>query len=137
VLGIGVASHAFKHLPGTDGGYFSFASVVRNYSAVTGACMMVRRKVFEEMGGFDEKLRIAFNDIDFCLRLREKGYLVVYTPHALLYHHESATRGALHPLADDTLMRDRWAHLLDRDPYYNPNLTREAENFEVAARAPR
>ncbi|HSP79521.1 MAG TPA: glycosyltransferase family 2 protein [Myxococcaceae bacterium] len=126
----GVANHAFRLLPGNAPGYFGMPNVTRNYSAVTGACMMVRRSVFEELNGFDERLRVAFNDVDFCLRLRKRGYLVVYVPHARLYHFESATRGSLHPPEDDQYMRDRWERMLrGGDPYYNPNLTVEREDF--------
>ncbi len=104
-------------------GYFSLGEGVRNLSAVTAACMMIKKSVFEEVGGFDEELRIAYNDVDFCLRLREKGYLVIYTPHALLYHYEGATRGRQHPPDDDRLYRERWYETqFDQDPYYNPNL---------------
>lgn len=103
-----------------DSDYFAMGTTARNVSAVTGACMLVRRAVFWELGGFEERLRVAFNDVDFCLRAREKGYLVVYTPHAVLYHHESATRGRLHPREDERLFRRRWGAV--RDPYYNPNL---------------
>lgn len=105
------------------GGYFGLGWAIRNFSAVTGACMMVRREVFEELGGFDEDLRVAFNDVDFCLRARNRGYLVVYTPLAELYHYESATRGRLHPIEDDVRFRKRWGDPSQfRDPYYNPNL---------------
>jgi glycosyltransferase involved in cell wall biosynthesis len=134
VLGLGgCAGHAYKYFPGSTGGYMSMARVARNYSAVTGACMMVRRTVFEEAGGFDEKLRVAFNDVDFCLRLREKRYLVVYTPHAALFHPESASRKALHHEEDHALLLERWGPLLEADPYYSPNLTREREDFGIAS----
>ncbi|MBI4637605.1 MAG: glycosyltransferase [Candidatus Rokubacteria bacterium] len=125
VLGIGgVAVHAFKYLPHHVPGYYGFSGVVRNYSAVTAACLMVRRQVFDEVGGFDERFRVAFNDVDFCLRLRRRGYLVVYTPLALLYHHESASRGGLHPPEDEELCWKLWGDLIRRgDPYYNPNLS--------------
>jgi GT2 family glycosyltransferase len=97
---------------------------------VTGACMMVRRRVFEEVGGFDERIRVAFNDVDLCLRIRERGYLIVYTPGATLIHHESASRKALHPAEDEHLVRERWAGVLERgDQYYNPNLTRWREDY--------
>jgi GT2 family glycosyltransferase len=131
VIGIGgFADHAFRRSPAAAPGYLGLANVVRNTSAVTGACMMVRRRVFEELSGFDERLRVAFNDIDFCLRARERAYLVVHTPHALLYHHESATRGPLHPRAEYQYMRRRWRALIARgDPYYNPNLTLDREDF--------
>ena len=94
VLGIcGVAGHAHLQFHRHAHGYFSRLSLVQNFSAVTGACMMVRKSVFQEVGGFDEEYVLAFNDIDLCVLIREKGYLIVWTPLAELYHHESATRG--------------------------------------------
>ena len=124
-LGVGgVADHAFRGLPGDTLTYFAFGDVVRNVSAVTAACMMVRRRVFQEVDGFDGRFRVAFNDVDLCLRLRRHGYLIVYTPFALLYHHESGTRGRLHPPADEQLAWTVWGDLIHKgDPYYNPNLT--------------
>jgi O-antigen biosynthesis protein len=129
VLGLGVASHAFKHLPDDEPSYACLAHAVRDVSAVTGACMMIRRELFERIGGFDERLPVAFNDVDICLRLRAAGYLVVYTPFAALFHHESATRGSLHPPQDEALMRERWRAALALDPYYSPHLTREREDY--------
>lgn len=105
-------------------GYFGLGELVMNCSAVTGACMMARREVFEQMGGFDKNLEVAFNDVDFCLRARQQGYLVVFTPFAVLYHHESATRGRLHPEENEQFFRRRWGKPGEyRDPYYNPNLS--------------
>lgn len=134
VLGLGgVAGHAFKHLPGDRPGYFGLTDSIRDCSAVTAACMMTRRQVFDELGGFDEGLAVAFNDIDLCLRMRSRGYLIVYTPLALLYHHESASRGNLHPPADERMMADRWRKMLrSGDPYYNPNLTLDREDWSLA-----
>lgn len=124
------ALHAFKHLPGDSPCYFGFHEATRNWSAVTGACMMVRRSVFDEVGGFEEGLRVAFNDVDLCLRMRQRGYLIVYTPLATLIHHESATRKVLHPMEDVRLVHERWKEIIERgDPYYNPNLTRVREDF--------
>ena len=95
VLGVaGLAAHAFHQHPGASPGYFGSAIMPRNYSAVTAACMMTRREVFDQVGGFDERLAIDFNDVDYCLRLRRAGYRVVFTPWAELYHHESASFGA-------------------------------------------
>jgi len=106
------------------GGYFNLGQMVRNFSAVTGACMMTRRDLFERLGGFDESLRVAFNDVDYCLRARERGYLIVYTPYAALYHRESSTRRGLHPQEDELYYRRRWGEPGKyRDPYYNPNLS--------------
>lgn len=126
-----VAGHAFKGLPADDPGYLGFTEIVRNVSAVTGACMAIRREVFEQAGGFDEGFEVAFGDVDLCLRIREQGYVILYTPHATLYHHESASRGTLHPPQDDARFRRRWRRFFqgDRDPFWNPNLSVESERF--------
>jgi GT2 family glycosyltransferase len=122
-LGGGVAWHAFCYCPEGLPGYFDQAKVIRNYSAVTGACMMVRYEVFERLGGFGEDLPVAYNDVDFCLRLHDHGYHVVYTPFAELIHDESYTRGRVPPdhYAVET-MSERWGDRIAGDPYYNPNL---------------
>jgi O-antigen biosynthesis protein len=104
------------------GGFYGLGDTVRNCSAVTAACMLTRPEVYWDLAGFDERLRVAFNDVDFCLRAREKGYSIVYTPYALLYHIESATRKRLHPREDERFFRERWGQPGEyRDPYYNPN----------------
>lgn len=133
VLGIGgVANHAFRYLPGGTPNSFGFADAVRNCSAVTAACMMVPRRVFEAVGGFDERFRVAFNDVDLCLRIRQSGYLIVYTPFALLYHHEGASRGKLHPSEDEELMWRLWGQAIRAgDPYYSPNLTLSREDWSL------
>lgn len=118
-----VAGHVFKRLKPGEMGYFGLAHVVRNLSAVTAAAMMTRKAVFEEVGGFDGGLGVSFNDVDLCLRLRQAGYLVVYTPYAELYHHESATRTPGANPAETRAMFDKWGGILGRDPYYNPNLS--------------
>ena len=125
-----MAGHAHKYLPGTSTGYFAFPHLIRNYSAVTAACLMMRKAVYEEVGGMDEHLAVTFNDVDLCLRLRARGYLIVYTPYARLYHHESHSRWYQPPRAEEVqYMLDRWEALLARDPYYNPHLTLEREDF--------
>lgn len=139
ILGLGgVADHAHKHLPRHDVGYYGRAKMIQNFSAVTSACMMVRRAVFEEVGGFDEPLTVAFNDVDFCLRLRERGYRIVWTPYAELYHHESASRGhedtpekRRRLQAEIDYLRRRWGALLARDPYYSPHLTLDRHDFAL------
>jgi ADP-heptose:LPS heptosyltransferase/GT2 family glycosyltransferase/2-polyprenyl-3-methyl-5-hydroxy-6-metoxy-1,4-benzoquinol methylase len=119
----GGAAHEFVHLPADAPGYLGLLTVQRNCSAVTGACMMVRRRVFLELGGFDESMRLAASDVDFCLRAREKGYLVVWTPHARLYHHEQATRKGLPEYEDHEHFWGRWRETLERgDPYHNVNV---------------
>ncbi len=135
ILGIGgVADHAFRGLPGNVANYFGLDTVVRNVSAVTGACMMVPRRAFEEVGGFDERLEVALNDVDLCLRLRQRGYLIVYTPRAHLYHHESGTRGRLHPPGDEERLWGLWGDVIRRgDPYYNPNLSLSRTDWSLDA----
>ena len=136
----GLAAHAHRNLPRGDPGYFGRAVATQVLSAVTAACLLVRKSVYLEVGGLNEEdLSVAFNDVDFCLKLREAGYRNVWTPFAELYHHESATRGI-----EDTsekkarfsreviYMRKRWGALLDDDPFYNPNLTLDRPDFSLA-----
>ncbi len=135
----GVAGHSHKYYPRDHPGYFGRLLCIQNLSAVTGACMMVKRRVFEEVGGFEERLPVAFNDVDFCLKVRQRGYLIVWTPFAELYHHESKTRGAEDTpskqarfLREIEYFRRKWKDFLDRgDPYYNINLTLNREDFSL------
>jgi GT2 family glycosyltransferase len=132
VLGLGgVAGHPFTGFPSESSHYFGTAGDIRNYSAVTAACMMVRKQVFEQVGGFDENLSVAYNDVDFCLRIRKAGYRIVATPYAKLYHYESASRGYQIDLREVQYMRRRWGNILSNDPYYNPNLILKAEGFSI------
>lgn len=133
VVGINrVAANAFRTWPGETIGNPRLADLTRNCSAVTGACMMVPRRVFDQVGGFDERLRVVLNDVDLCLRIREQGYLVVYTPHAVMYHYEGSSRGRLHPPPDERVFGERWRAFLDRgDPYYSPNLTRHHDDWSI------
>jgi len=141
VLGIlGVAGNAHKHVPRTTRGYFGRAGLVSAFSAVTAACMLVRTSIYREVEGLDEKnLAVAYNDVDFCLRVREAGYRNVWTPFAELYHHESATRGPetdpSHQLRfqrETAYMMGRWGQMLLDDPCYSPNLTLDREDFSLA-----
>jgi len=140
VLGIGgVAGHAHKYFSRNSTGYFMRLQLAHNLSAVTGACLLVRKSVYQEVGGMDEQhLKVAFNDVDLCLKVREAGYRNVFTPYAELYHHESASRGANDTWAKRALanaeaafMRQKWGRVLDTDPYYNPNLTLVYEDFSL------
>lgn len=133
VLGVGgIAEHAFRHFPADAPGVSRQLQVTRNYSSVTGACLLTRREVFEEVGGFDEeRLPVTFNDVDLCLKMRRAGYLIVYTPFAKLYHHESASRRRSVEALETVVMRERWPEYLERDPYYNPNLSRERADFSL------
>jgi GT2 family glycosyltransferase len=140
VLGIqGIAGHAHKFLTRGESGYMNRAELHQTMSAVTGACMVVRRSVFEELGGFDEALGVAYNDVDFCLRASNAGYRNVWTPHAEMIHHESISRGFEDSPEKQTrfqreaaLMHERWGAKLVNDPFYSPNLTLEHEDFGLA-----
>ncbi|HQR39986.1 MAG TPA: glycosyltransferase family 2 protein [Blastocatellia bacterium] len=138
VLGIGgVAGHSHKQFPKDAPGYFQALNLLRNYSAVTAACMLVRLSVFNQVGGFDEaNLAVAFNDVDFCLRVRAHGYLVVWTPYATLLHYESESRGYDLNAREIDYMIERWNEELFRDPYYNPNLTLVHEDFSLDVTRP-
>ncbi|MDP9099637.1 MAG: glycosyltransferase family 2 protein [Verrucomicrobiota bacterium] len=133
VVGVGgIAEHAFRGFPAEAPGVCRQLQVTRNYSAVTGACLLTRRDVFNKVHGFDEeRLPVTFNDVDLCLKIRRAGYLVVYTPFARLYHHESGTRRRTVEPMETGVMRERWAEVLDNDPYYNPNLSRERADFSL------
>jgi O-antigen biosynthesis protein len=140
IIGIlGVAGHSHKFFSDKSVGYFYRAAVTQNLSAVTGACLLTKKEVWKKIGGLDEKkFKIAFNDIDFCLKIRSLGYDIVYTPYAKLYHYESKSRGP-----EDTpekqkrfaeecqLMIERWGTNRIPDPYYNVNLTLSSENFSL------
>jgi GT2 family glycosyltransferase len=132
-LGIcGGAGHAFRKLPNNRTAYFDLADLTRNCSAVTAACMITRRKVFEEVGGFDEELKVVYNDVDLCLRIRKQGYLILYTPFAVLYHFESASRGHLRPTKEEELFCRRWSETIRLgDPYYNASLTLTREDWSL------
>ena len=128
------AGHAHRHLSGFQHGYWGSVDIIRNYSAVTGACMMLRRALFAEVGGFDEAFQYAYQDVDLCLRFRERGLLIVYTPYAQLVHYESASRGQAMAFGEQeiALARERWAHYLTHgDPYYSPHLTQRGEDFSL------
>lgn len=137
---LGVAGNAHKHLPRGAYGYFGRASLINGFSAVTAACLVVRKSVYQAVGGLDEtNLAVAYNDVDFCLRLGENGYRNVWTPFAELYHHESATRGQednpekqARFMSEVRYMRERWGAVLSDDPAYSPNLTLERDDFGLA-----
>ncbi len=135
----GIAGHTFIGLHKAESSYFNQAMCARNYSAVTAACMMSKRSLFDQAGGFTEELAVAFNDIDYCMKIRALNKLVVYAPYALFYHYESKSRGL-----EDTPEKverfnreikkfsERWPDILKAgDPYYNPNLTLRKSNFAL------
>jgi len=141
VIGIGgIAGHVHKHLKRGLSGYFSRATLMQSFSAVTGACLIIRKELYVEAGGLNASdLAIAFNDIDFCLKLCQMGYRNLWTPYAELYHHESASRGAEDTPqkrarfeAERRYMQDRWGEWLDCDPAYSPNLTIEQQDLSLA-----
>ena len=141
VLGLGgVASHAHHRIPQEHPGYFNRAFLQQDYSAITAACLLVRKSVFNKLGGFDElNVGINFNDVDFCLRLKALGWRVVWTPYANLVHAESASRGMRSERArlelfmgEATYMQRKWGKELFGDPFYNPNLCLELPAFYPA-----
>jgi GT2 family glycosyltransferase len=138
VVGVGgIAGHSHKYFPRNDPGYVGRAVVCSEFSAVTGACLMVRKELYLAVGGLNEvDLEIAYNDVDFCLRLREAGFRNVFTPFAELFHHESATRGqdvSERSERERDYMRNRWGDIIAADPAYSPNLTLVVEDFSFAS----
>ena len=140
ILGLGgPAGHQFTGLPKGHGGYFGRAGLEQDLSAVTAACMILRKEVFDSIGGFNEDLAIAYNDVDLCIRIRRAGWRIIWTPEVELYHHESASTGK-----DDSserarlfqgevaLMRKLWGKTLENDPFYNPNLSFDTPNHDLA-----
>ncbi|APW66495.1 hypothetical protein LPB137_11880 [Poseidonibacter parvus] len=141
IIGIGgIAGHSHKYFEREDPGYFSRLNLIQNFSAVTAACLMVKKEIFDEVKGLNEiDLKIAFNDVDFCLRVQEQGYKNIFTPYCEAYHHESISRGA----EDNSKKIERFnkeiefiktrhkEFLKKGDPFYNVNLTLDHENFEV------
>lgn len=139
ILGLGgVAGHAHRFFSGDNPGYTQRLNLVHNLSAVTGACLVIRKKVFKQVGGLEPELAIAYNDIDLCLKVGRSGYRNLWTPYALLYHHESRSRGTpdtpdkrqIFQMEQDYMKR-KWGRLLMEDPYYNPNLTLDFEDFSL------
>lgn len=142
ILGMGrygIAGFSHKYVPNDFSGYFGRPHIIQNVSAVSKECMLTKRSLFEVVGGFDEiNLPMTFNDVDYCLKLRQKGYLIVYTPYAVLYYHKSVSRDY-----EDTpekqerfrkeveYMKRKWGEKLLKDPYYNPNLTLDREDFSI------
>ena len=140
VLGYGGgAGHAHKHFPRYHPGYLKRLAATQNYSAVTAACLLVKRSHFGAVGGLDEEnLAVAFNDVDFCLRVRELGVRNLYCAEAELYHHESVSRGldispekAARFNRELEYLQTKWSHVIKHDPAYNPNLTLKRENFAL------
>lgn len=140
IVGLGgIAGHSFVGEPMNAPGYFGRILCAQDLSAVTAACLMVKKEIFKMVQGLSEDLKVAFNDIDFCLKVREKGYLVVYNPYALLYHYESKSRGAEDSPekvqrfnSEIQTFRSRWSEILEKgDPYYNPNLAYMGQSYTL------
>lgn len=141
VMGLyGVAGHGHRHFPRNSIGYFGRPMLVQNTSAVTAACMLVPRLVFDQVGGYDEiNLTVGYNDVDLCLKIRSAGYNIVFTPFAELYHLESVSRGENLTSAqierdakERAYMLSRWSSVIARDPFYSPNLTIASEDYSLA-----
>ena len=130
VLGVnGIAQSAFRGFPAEHPGVNRQLQMTRNYSAVSGACLLMRREMFQQIGGFDEKLSGVFADVDLCLKMRRAGYLIVYTPLAKLCWDPSPPEGL--DSSAEAIIRQRWCDVLERDPYYNPNLSRDSADFSL------
>jgi glycosyltransferase involved in cell wall biosynthesis len=138
IIGLGgVAGHSHKYFPMEAQGYCNLLRTVRNYSAVTAACIMFRRAVWEQVDGLNEQLVVTFNDVDFCLKIGAAGYDIIYTPQVQLWHHESVSVGRVHlnerqmdPF-EINYMKQHWPNMIANDPYYNPNLTLDTENYAI------
>lgn len=141
VLGIGgVAGHSHLFKEGDAPGYFQKMHYVHEVSAVTAACLVVKKEIYLEVGGFDTSLKVAFNDVDFCLKVREAGFSNLLNPNAVLYHHESISRGYEDTPEKKTrfsrevsIMQSKWKDLLTTDPYYNPNFELDAESYHLSS----
>jgi GT2 family glycosyltransferase len=135
VLGCrGVADHVSRGAPAESDGYAGSLSCAREVSAVTAACLMMRRSVFDEIGGFNEHFFTEYQDLDLCLKIRAKGMRIIFTPRAALIHHESLSRGTYYDMIDHNLLLDYWETVIKAgDPYYNPNLDVETCNYTIKA----
>lgn len=140
IIGMGgVAGHIHKHIKSDDPGYFSRANIINNFSAVTAACMLIKSHIYDEVDGMDQNFKVAFNDVDFCMKVRKKGYLVVYTPFARLYHYESKTRGDENTpekrqrfSREIELFKNKWNKQLEEgDPYFNVNFRLDQYLFVI------
>lgn len=140
IVGIGgIAGNRFKSIPKSGHGYFAKESMIENLSAVTAACIITPKSIYEEVGWMNEDLAVAFNDVDFCLKIREKGYLIVYNPFVEFWHYESKSRGQENTPAkikrfqgEISTFEQRWGNILDEgDPYYNINLSLDTEVYHM------
>jgi GT2 family glycosyltransferase len=131
VIGInGGSAHIFQNRPEKYIGYNGFTHIIRNYSAVTGACILTKKSILEQTGGYDERFKIDYNDTDFCLKVNRLGYRVVYTPFASLYHFENSTISRIKQNEEEIkCFNERWFSFIENDPYYNPNLPKDRIDF--------
>jgi GT2 family glycosyltransferase len=132
----GVATHGHKHARRGAAGYHGLLHSVRDVSAVTGACLLTRRDLYLEVGGMEPSLRVAYNDVDFCLKLRARGQRVIWTPLAELYHHEGKSRGKdrrgrARFEREIAFVQQRWSDVIAADPFYNPNLSRRHVDYRT------
>jgi GT2 family glycosyltransferase len=128
----GTADHTMRGFPSDVDGYAGSLVCAREVSAVTGACLMMRKSLFLEIGGFNEHFFTAYQDVDLCLRLRDRGLRIIYTPEAVVVHHESVSRKSYYDMVDRMLLLDRWEPVIERgDPYYNPNLVLERGDYSL------
>jgi GT2 family glycosyltransferase len=123
--------HHFYGWPGSEPGYYGSHILTRNFSAVTGACLMTKTQLYRELGGFDESFPLNFNDIDFCLKVRRSGRRVVFTPYAQLYHFESASKTGCYRHEVEAFVQ-RWGNEVELDPYYSPHLATDAIDYRLA-----
>lgn len=131
----GKPHHHFYGWPGHEPGYFGSHILTRNYSAVTGACLLTRTDLFQDLGGFDEEFPLNFNDIDFCLKVRDRGLRIVYTPYAQLFHFESASKTGCYAHEVDAFVK-RWGDRYPLDPYYSPHLATDAIDYRLPMMKP-
>ena len=140
VMGLGgAAGHVLVGEHRYGPGYFNYVNLTNNYSAVTAACIMIRKPLYDKLNGFDEEFSVEYNDVDFCLRVREAGFNNIYVPHVELFHYESISRGHPHATSESYerhireigKLKDRWTNYIDHDPCYNPNLTLGAHDFSL------
>jgi glycosyltransferase involved in cell wall biosynthesis len=140
VIGLGgVASHAFMGDYVDEPGYFHYKKLLNNYCALTAACILMRKNIYDEVNGFNEDFVVEYNDVDFCLKVIEKGYRNLYVPHVSLYHYESISRGHPHATSEGykrhvkevNLFRKKWMRYVEHDPCYNPNLTRDGVHYTL------
>lgn len=140
VIGIeGTAAHVFLAENKNALGYFGYIQTLNNFSAITAACIMVAKEKFYLVDGFDENLSVDYNDIDFCLKIKDKGFDNIYLPHVVLYHYESISRGHPHKtkesyerhLKEIGIFQTKWQKYIDHDPCYNPNLSKRALDYRI------